>query len=176
MNLYGRFFLFLMHTLFRKKDFSPLGVVSSHFRVWLHDMDLNVHLTAARYFSFGDLGRMNWLAKNKLLRAFVAKGTRGVINAQEITYIREFQPFSKVELQTELICFDEKYGYFEQRFYKDGSLYAVSHARMAFLMKRKVISFGDFFQSLGHSIKSPPETNAIREWKLTLQAKKEQFS
>jgi acyl-CoA thioesterase FadM len=176
MNLYGRFLLFLTKVLFTKVHFDPFAPVKMKFRVWLHDIDVNVHLTAARYFSFGDFGRMNWLAKNGLLKRFFASGYQAVLNAQEITYIREFKPFSRLELEIELKCWDEKYGYFEQRFYHKGQLYAVSHARMAILHRRKVVSFGEVFKRFGLSSHNQPETEAITDWKETLRAKRDHFS
>ena len=176
MNLYGRLFLFSLKSLVQKGNFKPLATIKSNFRVWPHDMDINIHLTAARYFSFGDLGRMGWLRQNGLLANFFKQGYRAVLNAQELTYIREFKPFSRVELQVELKCWDEKYGYFEQRFYCNDKLYAVGHARMAILHKGKVISYSSVFSRFGHSIESPAETEAIRDWKETLSAKKNYFS
>jgi acyl-CoA thioesterase FadM len=176
MNLYGRFLIFLIQVVFRKAEFEPFKPVQTHFRVWLHDIDVNLHLTAARYFSFGDFGRLTWLANNNLLRRFMATGYRGVVNAQEITYIREFLPFSRVDIEVELKCWDEKYGYFEQRFYYKGKLYAVSHARMAMLYERKVISFQETFKRFGYDVENRPETEAIKDWKETLKAKKEHFA
>ena len=176
MNLYGRFILFLLNIIFVKGHFDPFAPVKIRFRVWLHDIDVNVHLTAARYFSFGDFGRMNWLARNGLLKRFFATGYQGVLNAQEITYIREFKPFSTLDLEIQLKCWDDKYGYFEQRFYHKGQLYAVSHARMAILYRRKVVSFAEAFKHFGFVATNQPETEAIADWKKTLKAKKEYFS
>jgi acyl-CoA thioesterase FadM len=176
MNLYGRLSLFILKALFNKPNFNPLEPVINHFRVWPHDIDVNIHLTAARYFSFGDFGRMSWLLKNGFLPAFFKQGFQGVLNAQELTYIREFKPFSRVRLEVELKCWDEKYGYFEQRFYHHNDLYAVGHARMAILHKRKVVSFSEVFQRFGHRVKVAPETEAIKDWKETLAAKKNHFA
>ena len=132
-----------------KKRFEPYEPVHTYFRVWPHDIDVNIHLTAARYLSFADFGRVSWLAANGLLKRFYATGYQAVLNAQEITYIREFRPFSRVDVVVQLKCWDEKYGYFEQKFYHKGELYAVSHARMAMLYKKKVVSYGEAFKHFG---------------------------
>lgn len=176
MNLYGRFLLSIISMCFNHHRFDPFEPVRLHFRVWPHDIDINVHLTAARYLSFGDFGRMQWLANNQLLWPFVRKGFKGVLNAQEITYIREFKPFSRVDIAIELKCWDDKYGYFEQRFYCKGKLHAVSHARLAILHNQKVVSFDQVFQRLGYVIHNQPETEAITDWKATLKAKRAHFS
>lgn len=176
MNLYGRFILFVIHVLLMKKRFDPFKPARTHFRVWPHDIDINIHLTAARYLSFADFGRVTWLAANGLLNRFYASGYQAVLNAQEITYIREFRPFSRVDVEVELKCWDEKYGYFEQRFYHKGQLYAVSHARMAMLFKKKVVSYGETFKHFGFDVQNKPETEAIADWKETLRAKRAHFS
>ena len=176
MNLYGRSILLLIKLIFTKTSFDPFQPAVTRFRVWPHDIDVNIHLTAARYFSFGDLGRINWLAHNGFLHKILFNGYQAVINAQEITYIREFRPFSVLELKVELKCWDEKYAYFEQRFYHRGELYAVSHARMALLYKRKVISIGAVFERFGKKVENRPETEAIADWKETLKAKREHFT
>lgn len=175
MNLIGRLILELIATIFNKSPFDPLKTVVRSFRVWPHDMDINIHLTAARYFSFGDLVRIAWWADNKILWSFFIQGYKGVVNAQEITYIREFTPFSKVTLEAQLICWDEKYCYFEHRYYSGDQLYSIAHARVAMIYKRKVISLNEVFSKLATDIESPPETEVIADWKETLQAKKRQF-
>lgn len=176
MNLYARLCLLLLRITQHHQQFSPFSPIKLKFRVWPQDIDVNFHLTAARYFSFGDLGRIAWLAHNKLLWRFLRQGYQGVLNAQEITYIREFKPFSRIDLEIELKCWDEKYGYFEQRFYSQGQLFAVSHARLALLHKKKVTSFALVFKQLGFVINNQPETEAIADWKATLQAKRDHFS
>lgn len=99
-----------------------------------------------------------------------------MLNAQELSYIREFAPFSRVNLEVQLRCWDEKYAYFEQRFYQGDVLHSVGHARMAMLHQGRVMSLGEVLQREGFSVESPPETEAIRDWKETLVAKRSQFA
>lgn len=176
MNLIGRLLLLLIRALFRRGSAHPLDAVSLTFRVWPHDIDVNMHLTAARYFSFGDLCRTQWMFDIGQGWAYVTSGYRVVLNAQEMTYIREFRPFSQLELRVQLVCWDEKYGYFEQRFYHRGQLYSVGHARVAVVKDRQVFSLDDVFRRFGVAATSPPETEAVTDWKATLAAKRKHFS
>jgi len=176
MNLVGRFVLLIIRLLIRRPTDDPLAPVTQCYRVWPHDMDLNFHLTAARYFSFGDLGRIQWLIDSGLGRSFLKGRYRAVLNAQELSYVREFPPFSQVNLEVQLRCWDEKYAYFEQRFYLGKTLHSVGHARMAMLHRGKVMGLDEVLKREGRTIASPPETEAIRDWKETLFVKREQFS
>ena len=175
MNLIGRFLILVITSPFRARGQDPFITIRQRRRVWLHDMDLNIHLTAARYFSFGDLCRIQWLIDCGLGKDFLFGRYRAVLNAQELTYIREFPPFSRVDVVVRLVCWDEKYAYFEQRFYRGDTLHSIGHARMAILHKGKVISAGQVFGRDGEPMVSPPETEAIQDWKETLAAKRDQF-
>ncbi len=176
MSLIGRMLLALLSSLFRRQRGSLLGTTTRQFRVWPHDMDFNIHLTAARYLSFGDVGRLGWMLENQFLWRFLSRGYQAVINAQEITYIREFKPFAKVTLEIQLISWDQKYIYFEQRYYCGDRLYAIGHVRSAMLQGRKVVPPQATFDRLGFDVTSPIETDTIKHWKETLSAKKDQFS
>lgn len=176
MNLIGRLLLLLLGALFRRKNIDPLAPITIRFRVWPHDIDINVHLTAARYFSFGDLCRMRLITDTGMGMVYLKAGYRAVLNAQEITYIREFRPFSRVDAQVQLVCWDEKYGYFEQRFYHGDKLFSIGHARIAMLHKGKVKGFSEIFADQGMVLPSPPETTAVTDWKATLAAKRKTFS
>lgn len=176
MNLIGRFLTLVIASLFRPKVRDPFVTIRQRRRVWLHDMDLNVHLTAARYFSFGDLCRIQWLVDCGLGKDFLFGRYRAVLNAQELTYIREFPPLSRVDVVVRLVCWDDKYAYFEQRFYRGEVLHSIGHARMAILQKGQVIRTDQVFADQGKTVTSPPETEAIKDWKETLAAKRDQFT
>lgn len=176
MNLIGRFILALFFALFYKRSSSLLATTTRTFRVWPHDIDINVHLTAARYLSFGDLARMGWMVDNRILWKFFTKGYQSVINAQEITYIREFRTFSKVIVEIQLVSWDDKYSYFEQRYFCGDRLYAIGHARSAMLTSRKVVTPQSVYDALALNVQSPAESEIIADWKETLAAKKRQFS
>lgn len=176
MNLLGRLFLVCFGILFRAKPSKQLHTAALHFRVWPHDIDINGHLTASRYFSFGDLGRLNWMIQNNVFKDFVNLRFRGVVNAQEMTYIREFKPFARVELQVDLAAWDDKYTYFEQRYYHKGKLFSVGHARVCLLKGRKVFPPKQFIALYGREAPNVNETPAVAAWKQTLNAKRDQFS
>ncbi len=186
MNLLGRLLLLFLRAAAialagrRPQKLQADQVSRQIYRVWPHDLDLNFHLTSARYLSFADLARFRWFIDNGILGRFLLGGYRAVISAQEITYMREFSLFSRVMIDVELMCWDQKYSYFEQRYYRcvngQEQLCAVGHVRIAVLKGRSVMQPMQFLQELGSDAASPAETLVVTDWKETLEAKRQQFS
>ncbi|PVZ68269.1 thioesterase family protein [Pelagibaculum spongiae] len=177
MNLYLRLLL-LIARIRTIKQFITLEQASHmHFRVWPHDCDINLHLTNSRYLGMMDLGRTWMLAEMGQLSSVVKRGWKVIMNAQEISYIRELSPFQKFTLETRMVGWDEKYFYVEQRFVSGGKLYAIAHVRGLFIHKRKAVAMGEVLDHLEQSqgsqsprINQPPQ---IIAWKQLLEQKKQ---
>ncbi|RMH64861.1 MAG: thioesterase [Calditrichaeota bacterium] len=172
MNLYLRLLLLTIKSFFMKKTtVNEAGCLS--FRIWPHDLDINGHLTNARYLSFMDLGRTFFIVQNGILKWIMRKRWMPVANAVEITFIRELKPFTHFDLHTKLICWDAKYWYFEQRFMVGETLHALAHIRGVFVHNGRVIRPQSVISLIDPVLQSPAEPAVIKEWKLLLDAKKD---
>ena len=172
MNLYGRMLLVLLRLLYVPKLAHALLRSRLRFRVWGHDCDFNLHLTNSRYFSLMDLGRTEHMLRSGWLPAILKYKLKFVVNASEITFIRELPPFAAFTLSTQLLAFDEKYAYFEQRFTRKGKLHAIAHARVAIIQGSELISAGQMAALAGQTLQSPLLPEAIALWKQLLDHKK----
>jgi acyl-CoA thioesterase FadM len=172
MNLYGRMLLVLLRLLFVKKLEQVLLRSRLRFRVWVHDCDFNLHLTNSRYFSLMDLGRTDHMLRCGWLSAILKHKLKFVVNASEITFIRELPPLVAFSLSTQLLAFDDKYAYFEQRFTRKGKLHAIAHARVAIIKGNNLISLQEMAALAGQQIESPILPEAIALWKQLLDHKK----
>lgn len=172
MNLYGRMLLVLLRLFYVPKLAEALLRSRLRFRVWPHDCDFNLHLTNSRYFSLMDLGRTDHMLRCGWLSAILKHKLKFVVNASEITFIRELPPFAQFNLSTQLLAFDEKYAYFEQRFTRQGKLHAIAHARVAIINGNSLISLQEMAALVGQQIKSPILPEAIALWKQLLDHKK----
>ncbi|MFY9178165.1 MAG: thioesterase family protein [Venatoribacter sp.] len=142
-----RSLLVIIHNPFAKPK-KPDGVFKHHFRVMPWDCDLNFHLTNARYPQQLDLARTNFLLKIGTAWLFAKMGWRSVLASQTLTFIREIKPLSEVTIETQVLSWDRKYLYMENRFMVEGRLHAKALARIAVLKNGRVLPFGDMLRDV----------------------------
>jgi len=151
---------------------APLTRRFIFFRAWLHDCDFNLHLTSSRYFALMDLCRIDLMMGLGMTKNILKYKWKFVVNAQEITYIKEVAPFARFRVSSQILGWDDKYFYVEHRVTTKGTLNAIAHIRVAALQGRDVISMKDVMKTCGFDIEPPPEVEAIKIWKQLLDHKK----
>lgn len=152
MNLYGRLLLVLLRAWLavrRGQRLGPFDVVRTPFRTWPHDLDLNGHMNNGRYATLMDLGRMDLLARAGLLRRFLAARMHPVVTAQHLLYRRSLDPFRAFTLETQVIGWDERFVYMEQRFMRAGRLQARGIMQALFLGPNGRVSSAELMALFG---------------------------
>lgn len=116
MNLYIRLLLYFLTCKFRGRlDF--LETSSLRLHVWPNDLDFNMHMNNGRYLTIMDLGRFDLMLRTGLFRkAMQHGGFAPMLGAAKIRFRLPLSPFQPYDLQTRMICWDEKWAYMEQRF------------------------------------------------------------
>jgi acyl-CoA thioesterase FadM len=94
-------------------------------RVLPTDLDINLHLTNARYLSMMDLGRTELIIQTGMLRKVLARRWLPVVAVANLKFYKQIDPFQRFKLITRVVGWDEKWFYIEQRFMADGKLAAV---------------------------------------------------
>lgn len=154
MNLYFRLFRMLISGYFRSEiDF--LATSRYSFRAWPLDCDINLHLTGSRYISFMDLARVNHLIKVKMLKKILQKKWLPVVGIVQLRYLKPIKPMAKLNVETQVLSWDEKYYYIEQKFISRGITCAVGLVKVAFIGNGKVIPINKIFQLFG-DVPTPP--------------------
>ncbi|OQX34280.1 MAG: hypothetical protein B0D91_12820 [Oceanospirillales bacterium LUC14_002_19_P2] len=178
MNLYLRFLILVLRIIVFRRSYTrkPMDTSILSFIVCLHDCDINLHLTNARYFSFMDLGRTLHMAESGLLRLTLKHRWKLIASAQEIAYLRELPPFHRFQLHTTLLGWDNKYCYFEQRFERDGRLYSLGHSRVAIVGSGKVFDPGRVMGMLDPDCQASELPAQIKAWKQMLSVKRQVLS
>ncbi|MDO6684447.1 MULTISPECIES: acyl-CoA thioesterase [unclassified Agarivorans] len=175
MNHYFRLLsMFIRHWLGSKTHQNPTDDFVISLRALPLDCDANMHLTNSRYFSFGDLGRIDMMLKTKLGSVALQKRWLGVVNAQSVTYIRPIKPMSKIELHSKLLGWDEKYWYFEHRFIANRTLYASILVRGVFLKGKKPVPMSELLGLVDYTEASPELPLRVIHWKQLLSTKKQE--
>ena len=104
-----------MTSFFRSK----IGVTDTsimRFRVLPTDLDTNIHMNNGRYLTIMDLGRMDMVIRNGLLREVLKNKYAPVLSAAQMRYRIPLMPFQCYELHSRIVCWDNKWAYMEQKF------------------------------------------------------------
>ncbi len=163
MNLYLR----LLWLLWRLRSVQRRGLFEESrltFCVWPNDCDLNLHMNNGRYLTFMDLGRVHLTAQSGLLREAWRRRWMPVLAAAEITYLRSLKPFTRFDLVTRLLTWDDKYVYLEQLFERDGELCAHAYVKGVFLARGVRVPNTELMQAIGHTDAPPPMSEGLRHW------------
>lgn len=108
-----------------------------NMRVWLTDIDLNFHVNYARYLRLAQLGRVHYAKQTGILKNMRKKRIGLVVVGLHITYHKSLTLFSKYQLVTRVIGWDDDWFYFEQKFEQYGKVVTRVLVRMVFMESGK---------------------------------------
>ena len=172
MNLYFRLLILLLRIRKNTHTQSVLNPVDIDFKVMPSDCDINLHLTNSRYLAFMDLAR-TWMTERMGLFSEVMKRRWfPIVNATAITYIRDIKPFQKFTVTTQLVGWDHKYFYIEQKFHSDRGLHAIAFVRGVFRHKKGIVAIEEMLEVAGYEGDAPTMPAEIVHWKAMLEEKK----
>lgn len=121
-----------------KIDF--LATVKRPFRVGLRDIDFNIHINNARYLVFMEKARWDHSVQTGIFNTLFKNKINFIVAGIEIGYIREIRLFTRFNVETTYLGWDEKYFYMEQRCVVKGKLHGYALIKSAFTQKGKVIT------------------------------------
>jgi acyl-CoA thioesterase FadM len=116
MNLYFRRLWIYLSALFAGNRTPLMQTHVRHYRVWLTDQDMFMHMTNSRYLSFSDLGRLNLLLRTGLHRSFQKQGWSLEICAQTRTITRMLKSPQSFELSCEIVGWTDNFIAFRHLF------------------------------------------------------------
>ena len=143
MNMLIRFFIMvnlLKQQLKQQTASEHLSVatlttsVIRQYRVLPHDMGFRDHLPNYRYLSFIELNITHWL-----MACCHQKGIKNlgwIIAMQEMVYLKEIKFLNKISVNSTLVGWDNKYVYFETRFFVKNQLMGVGMTKFVLTDKK----------------------------------------
>lgn len=171
MNLYLRLLCVLIAAGFKAAIGDILEMSSLRFRVWPNDLDFNMHMNNGRYLTVMDLGRLDLVMRTGLLKAMLKRGCLPVLAAAHIRYRLPLMPFQIYRLETQVVCWDEKWVYLEQRFIlcdgpKKGAVAAIAVVKGSFWnsKNKETVPTAVLLALLGIQDSSPAMPDHIKEW------------
>jgi acyl-CoA thioesterase FadM len=140
-----------------KKRLGFLDESIVRFVVCPQDLDAYLHMNNGRYLSIMDLGRLDLMIRNGILKICLKRRWQPVVAGVTIRYNRPLSPLAHFHLHTQLIGWKEKWLYLEETFKRTGSEVARATVRMAVLDSgNKKVPIGELAEAAGHFDGSPP--------------------
>ena len=113
MSIWLRFIWVIVSGFFKKPlTLSDVSLLPQ--RVWLDELDINVHMNNAKYLAVMDLGRTDWIVRSGGWRLMIHEKMSPVVGGAMVRYRRSLKLFQRYDLKTRLLGWDDRWLYIEQ--------------------------------------------------------------
>ncbi|GIL40041.1 acyl-CoA thioesterase [Roseiterribacter gracilis] len=164
MSLFVRLVAVILGALYGRK-LGPMEESRLAMRVWLTDLDPNLHMNNGRYLTVMDLGRFDLMIRIGLARTAMKKRWMPVVAAAQIRYRRSLAPFERYTLTTKLLSWDGKWFYLEQQFVRrDGSVAALAWVKVAIRKPGGTVDADELQQAMGLALVPLPLAPNVARW------------
>lgn len=161
MNLYLRLLILFIKSRWKPRlDLMDKSVLN--FYVLPNDLDINMHMNNGRFNSIMDLGRVDIMLRTGLLQMVYKKKWFGVVGSIHTRFKRPLKLFQAYKLHSQIIYWDDKWTWVEQKMYSQGKL--VSSALVQTLIRRKGenVPTSELQELMGFDHPSPSITDEIK--------------
>ncbi|NKD87244.1 thioesterase [Haematospirillum sp. 15-248] len=165
MTLWLRFLWLLICVWFRPRlGFTETSVLKG--RVWPSDVDLNMHMNNAHYAAVMDLGRIDLMVRCGMWKLILKNRLQAMVGAQMLRYRKGLRPFQPFQLETRLVCWDERWLWIEQKFVtRKGVVACIAMVKTCFVDAAGVVDPSHIATMLGaDSGLRPPLPHWAESW------------
>jgi acyl-CoA thioesterase FadM len=159
MNLWFRLVLLLLADTFWRPRIGLLDTGRVTLRVLPSDLDLNGHMTNARFFSVLDLGRLDLLVRSGLLALVVRRRWTPVVAGCDVRFRRALWPFERFWVESRLAGWDDRWLYLEQTVHSKQGVAASAMIRGVIVAKGTPLAPAEVLSAAGFE-GTPPELPA----------------
>jgi acyl-CoA thioesterase FadM len=169
MTLYFRLLLILLSSSARPRIFMG-DTLELSMRVLPNDLDINGHMTNARFLSVLDLGLIAILIRSRFMNAISSFGAFPIEGGVTISYRRQLTPLARYRLRIWYIGCDARWHVFGFAFLrKDGSLAASGMTRGGVVQRgRGLLPTAEiwrrFAEQTGEVVQPPELPEHARQW------------
>ncbi|MBS4046674.1 MAG: thioesterase family protein [Alphaproteobacteria bacterium] len=161
MNLWLRL-IWMLLTVWRRRQVSILGASSLSMRVMPNDLDFNGHVNNGRFLTLADVGRMDFVLRSGAAKAAFRMRALPIVGDSLAKFRRDLKLFERYELQTRLLGWDDKWTFMEHRFLRHGRVLGVVVIRGLFKGPQGPITPAAFLAAMDLR----PEAPALPDWVL----------
>lgn len=174
MNLYLRLLWLFIRLPWLPKQVDPMKISTLNMRVMPNDLDIYLHVNNGRYLTLMDLGRMHLIVVSGLMKPLQKKGWAPLLGSIKVHFIRSLKVFDKFTQTTQVIYWDEKWIYIEQKIFKGEQLCVVALMRMLFIGKEGKVPPQNVLNLIPNPPQCPPIPNRVLQWQEAEKASKEE--
>lgn len=171
MNIILRFIAVLIKCFYAPR-LHMLDESRLSFHCFPTDCDLNIHMTNSRFLSFMDLGRVYLATEIGIGKYLFKKQWQIILAGLDITFVRSIKPFQRFTLISQVIYWDEKYIYMQQRIEANNLVCATSISRGLFLRDGKKLTIEEIQAVIDDHTPQPEIPPEIQHWKDLIEMKK----
>ena len=133
------------------------------------DVDILLHINNGQYFSLFDLGRYDLMARSGFWGATRKAGWHPVVQAEQITFRKSVNFWTKFQIHTKLIGVDDRCFYIEHRVVVDGEIYVRAHVAGRFIGPHGPVANDEILElagSIGHPAPADFEVSEeLQRWR-----------
>jgi acyl-CoA thioesterase FadM len=164
MNLWLRMLGVLIASLFRPRlGYFDESVITG--RVWITDLDINVHMNNARYLAVMDLGRLDLFLRTGMMRTFIRRRWQPLMGAASVRFRRALRPFESFTLHSRFVGWDERRAYVEHWIEVDGTVSCHAVMWAAFRSAGQRVPPEAIARDLGFDGPSPALPAWVQTWR-----------
>lgn len=157
-------FIFIIIKCYFSRPQDILSKFNLHFRaIPFFDTDLT-RLFTQTYSSLTGLGRWDYVFSSQFKKAAMESRWIPVTTAETITFNRSIKAWEKINLVTEIVCWDEKCFFVKQTFLVRGEERAVAISEGIVRSPKGHLRPPDVFKAFGVVLSSPPMPKEIQAW------------
>jgi len=163
MNLLFRFLIVTAVALFGHRS-GLLCPSRLRLYVLLNDLDLNLHMNNGRYLSVCDLGKIDVMIRSGSASIAIRRKWRPLIGGSVIRHRFGMGPFRRFELVTRVLCWDDKWFYFQHRFETGRGTAAMVLSKALLHDGDRSVSTEEVLAALDIRLTAPRTPGEIAEW------------
>ena len=133
-------------------------------RAWPNDLDFNLHVNNGRYLTLADIGRMHWFVRTRLWEVARRERALPVVGDAIAKFRKELGAFEKFCIETRMLGWDERWGFLEHRFVREGRVLGVVAIRGVFKGPQGPVKPSSLLTKLDVDPASPSLPKWIVDW------------
>ncbi|MEM9744187.1 MAG: thioesterase family protein [Pseudomonadota bacterium] len=164
MNLYLRL-LWALCSGVQRGSIPHDATALSSFRVLPHDLDLFGHMNNGRYLQIMDVARAEWMLRSGVFRCMREHQWTAVLGGNMTRFRRSLRLWQRYAVSSRLVCWDERWFYFEHRFVDHrGQALAIGVSRAGLRNARAWVPASDVAARVAPGAESAEMPGYLKRW------------